>query len=137
MFEQQLYAAIKRYKCCTARSLFSLHCLPPFLELEGVEGCNSAFQQKGQIMIVLLAVGIFVGIILGLRFKALVLVPTLLVAVGLVAMMGIAEGHHLRAILLTVFGLVVSLQVGYVAGCVSQHPSTVARQRSTAEPVRY
>jgi hypothetical protein len=90
MFEQQLYAAIKRYKCCTARSLFSLHCLPPFLELEGVE---VAFQQKGQIMIVLLAVGIFVGIILGLRFKALVLVPTLLVAVGLVAMMGIAEGH--------------------------------------------
>lgn len=88
-------------------------------------------------MIVLLAVGIFVGIILGLRFKILVLVPTLLVAVGVVAMVGIAEGHHLNAILLTVFGLIVSLQIGYVVGCVSQHPSTVTYQRPMAEPVRY
>jgi hypothetical protein len=88
-------------------------------------------------MIVLLAVGIFVGITLGLRFKALVLVPALLVTVGIVALIGIAEGHHLSAILLTVFGLIVSLQVGYVAGCVCQHPSTVAHRHSTAEPVRY
>jgi hypothetical protein len=88
-------------------------------------------------MIVLLAVGIFVGIILGLRFKALVLVPTLLVTVGIVAIIGIAEGHHLSAILLSVFGLIVSLQIGYVAGCVCQHPSTVTHQHSTAEPVRY
>jgi hypothetical protein len=87
-------------------------------------------------MIVLLAIGIFVGIILGLRFKILVLVPTLLVAVGIVATVGIAEGHHLSAILLTVFGLIVSLQIGYVVGCVSQHPSTVTHQRPMAEPVR-
>lgn len=88
-------------------------------------------------MIVLLAVGIFVGIILGLRFKILVLVPTLLVAVGIVAMVGIAEGHRLNAILLAVFGLIVSLQIGYLVGCVSQHPSTVTYQRPMAEPVRY
>jgi hypothetical protein len=88
-------------------------------------------------MIVLLAVGIFVGIILGLRFKILVLVPTLLVAVGIVAMVGILDGHHLSAILLTVFSLIVSLQIGYVVGCVSQHPSTVTHQHPMAEPVRY
>ena len=93
-------------------------------------------------MIVLVAVGTFVGLILGLRFKAFVLVPTLLVAVGIVAMIGIAEGHHLRAILLTVFSLVVLLQIGYVAGCVFagyvfQHPSPVPTRRSTAEAVRY
>jgi hypothetical protein len=88
-------------------------------------------------MIVLLAVGIFVGIILGLRFKILVLVPTLLIAMGIVAMVGIAEGHHLSAILLTEFGLIVSLQIGYVVGCVSQHPATVTLQQPMAEPVRY
>jgi hypothetical protein len=111
----------------------------PFWNLRGGRQlfCNTAFQQKGQIMIALLAVGIFVGITLGLRFKALVLVPTLLVTVGIVALIGIAEGHHLSTILLTVFGLIVSLQIGYVAGCVCQHPSTVTHQRPIVEPVRY
>jgi hypothetical protein len=88
-------------------------------------------------MIVFIAVGILVGIVLGLRFKALVLFPTLLVAVGMLVIIGIAEGHHLSTILLTVFGLVVSLQIGYVAGCVCRYASTVTHQGPTAEPVRY
>jgi hypothetical protein len=88
-------------------------------------------------MFVLLAVTTLVGLILGLRFKILVLAPTLVLAVGIVAIIWIAEGHHLEATLFTVFGLIVSLQIGYLGGCLFRYPSTSPRLRSTSELVRY
>ncbi len=65
-------------------------------------------------MIVFLAIGTIAGILLGLRFKVFVLVPAILIAMIVI----IASGHELKVTALTVFGTVVALQIGYIAGCV-------------------
>jgi hypothetical protein len=65
-------------------------------------------------MIVFLAIGTIAGILLGLRFKVFVLVPAILLATVVI----IASGHELKVTALTVFGTVVSLQIGYIVGCV-------------------
>ena len=68
-------------------------------------------------MIDFLIIAAFAGIMLGLRFKILVLGPaTLLVA----AVSGVASGREPRTIALTVFGAVASLQIGYFVGGILQ-----------------
>jgi hypothetical protein len=52
------------------------------------------------------------GILLGLRFKVLVLVPACLLATAIV----ILSGHGLRETALMVFVAVVLIQIGYIAG---------------------
>jgi len=54
------------------------------------------------------------GILLGLRFKVFVLVPAILLAMGVL----IASSHELKMITLTLFGTAVSLQIGYLMGCI-------------------
>ncbi len=73
-------------------------------------------------MIVFLAIGTIAGILLGLRFKVFVLVPAILIATIVI----IASGHELKVTALTVFGTVVALQIGYIAGCVLR---VMARER--------
>jgi len=69
-------------------------------------------------MIGFLAIGAVFGIILGLRFKVLVLVPATLLATAVVTAVGLLDGQHFRVIALTVVGAAALLQVGYVVGCV-------------------
>ena len=69
-------------------------------------------------MIGFLAIGAVVGIILGLRFKVLVLVPATLLATGVVTAVGLLDGQQLRVIALTAVAVAALLQVGYVVGCV-------------------
>jgi hypothetical protein len=63
-------------------------------------------------MAIFLITGAIVGIILGLRFKVLVLVPAILLATIIIVVSG--SDHQL----LTLVGTVVSLQIGYIAGSV-------------------
>jgi hypothetical protein len=63
-----------------------------------------------------LVTGAIAGIILGLRFKVLVLVPAILLATVVIIANG--SSHKLSVIVLTVVGTVVSLQIGYIVGCI-------------------
>jgi hypothetical protein len=65
-------------------------------------------------MVVFVSIGTLAGVLLGLRFNVFVLVPAILLATGVI----IASGHELRMIALTVFGTAVSLQFGYLVGCI-------------------
>jgi hypothetical protein len=61
--------------------------------------------------------GILVGVLLGLlRFKVLVLVPTIVVAACAI----IVAGHELKVIALTMLATVVLLQIGYLVGCIAR-----------------
>jgi hypothetical protein len=63
-------------------------------------------------MFVFLITGAIVGIILGLRFKVLVLVPAILLATIIIVLSGSGDK------LLTLVGTVVSIQMGYIAGSI-------------------
>jgi hypothetical protein len=68
------------------------------------------------MMLVFLVVGAIAGILLGVRFKVLVLVPASLLATVIIIAYG--SGHTLSEIVLTALGTVVSLQIGYIVGSV-------------------
>jgi len=65
-------------------------------------------------MIAFVSIGTIAGILLGLRFSVFVLVPSILLATGVI----LASGHELKIIAFTVFGTAVSLQFGYLVGCI-------------------
>ena len=67
-------------------------------------------------MDVFLVTGAIIGILLGLRFNVLVLVPASVVATVVVFVNG--SGDKLSVIVLTLVGTLVSLQAGYVTGSV-------------------
>jgi hypothetical protein len=57
---------------------------------------------------------LFVGMLLGLRFKVFVLIPFLLI----IACAIITTGHGLKAIILAILASAVLLQIGYLLGLV-------------------
>jgi len=65
-------------------------------------------------MAIFLVAGAIIGILLGLRFKALVLVPASVLATVVIILS--ESGNELSVIVLTLVGTLVSLQVGYIAG---------------------
>jgi hypothetical protein len=65
-------------------------------------------------MAVFLVAGAIIGILLGLRFKVLVLVPASVLATVVIILSG--SSHELSVIVLTLVGTLVSLQIGYLAG---------------------
>ena len=65
-------------------------------------------------MAVFLVAGVIIGILLGLRFKVLVLVPASVLAAVVIILS--ESGHELSVIVLTLVGTLVSLQMGYLAG---------------------
>jgi hypothetical protein len=67
-------------------------------------------------MAVFLITGAIAGILLGLRFKVLVLVPASVLAVVVIIIS--QSGHTLSMIVLTLVGTLVSLQIGYIVGSV-------------------
>ena len=62
--------------------------------------------------------GPLVGITLGLRFKVLVLIPAILFSTVVIIIS--ESGDKLSMVVLTVVRTVVSLQMGYIAGCILQ-----------------
>jgi hypothetical protein len=87
-------------------------------------------------MLVLLAIGTIAGILLGLLFKVLVLVPAMLLATAIITVLGFAKGLGFGMIALIVFGAMVSLQVGYIVGAfvataaTPYHPQPPATERA-------
>jgi hypothetical protein len=67
-------------------------------------------------MAIFLVTGVIIGILLGLRFKVLVLVPASVLATIVIII--IARGQELSVIALTLIGTLVALQMGYLAGSV-------------------
>jgi hypothetical protein len=67
-------------------------------------------------MAAFLVTGAIVGVILGLRFRVLVLVPASVLAIVVIILSGI--GHKVSTIVLTLIGTVVLLQIGYIVGSV-------------------
>jgi hypothetical protein len=61
-------------------------------------------------------IGVVVGIVLGLRYNILVLVPAVLFATILAIIIGIGRADSFWSIVLTTVALVVAVQVGYLAG---------------------
>ena len=75
-------------------------------------------------MIGFLVVGAVAGMMLGFRFRVLVLVPATLFVAGVVAVAGLVGGQQLRVIALTAVVTAALLQIGYIAGCVVQVVAT-------------
>jgi len=67
-------------------------------------------------MAVFLITGAITGILLGLRFKVLVLVPASVLATVVVIVS--RSDHELGVIVLTLVGTLVALQMGYIAGSI-------------------
>ncbi len=75
---------------------------------------------KGGIMIAFLTIGTVTGILLGLRFKILVLIPATLLMTAATTAIGVANGRQFSAVVLTSIGTAVLLQLGYIVGCIFQ-----------------
>jgi hypothetical protein len=67
-------------------------------------------------MVVFLVAGAIIGILLGLRFKVLVLVPASVLATVVIILS--ESGNELSVIGLTLVGTLVSLQVGFLTGSI-------------------
>jgi hypothetical protein len=65
-------------------------------------------------MIGFLIIAAIAGILLGLRFKVFVLVPAVLIAAGVV----IIIGQGLKMVALTMLAITALLQIGYFFGCI-------------------
>jgi hypothetical protein len=61
-------------------------------------------------------IGVVAGIVLGLRYKILILVPAVLFAMILAIIIGIGRADSFWSIVLTTVALVVAVQLGYLAG---------------------
>jgi hypothetical protein len=71
-------------------------------------------------MVFFLIIGTMAGIVLGLRFNVLVLIPAALLAAAVTVANGLASNHASGAILFGLLGTLASLQIGYLVGCVLQ-----------------
>lgn len=72
-------------------------------------------------------ISLFIGILLGQRFKVLILAPTL--AFGLIVTFGaeVARGDAIWATVIMEVATITSLQMGYLAGTGMRHLLIVAR----------
>lgn len=69
-------------------------------------------------MVIIFIISVMAGVLLGLYFRLLALVPTMSLATAIITANGFANGLGLGMIALIVIGAGVSLQIGYVVGCV-------------------
>ncbi len=60
-------------------------------------------------MLIAISAGTLVGAVLGLRFKVLVLIPALILAVVITAIIAMAHGDHAGSAVLTVVFVVAAL----------------------------
>lgn len=67
-------------------------------------------------MVILFVVAIFMGTILGLHFKVLILVPTLVAVASGIVVIGLADGFSLRVTGLAGFFTIAALQFGFLGG---------------------
>ena len=76
-------------------------------------------RKKGQAMLLVLAiVCFFLGAGLGLRFKILVLVPTIIIMLPITCAAMIMVGHSFWSAALSSIGGALALEVGYLGGAI-------------------
>jgi hypothetical protein len=89
------------------------------VELRQVDAVFARFLSKGGFaMLIVVTISILFGIALGLRFKFLILVPTIGASLATVAINGILRGEANWRLVVTMVVVATFLQLGYVAGCV-------------------
>jgi hypothetical protein len=64
-------------------------------------------------------IGAVVGIVLGLRYKVLILVPAVMLAVISSIVVGVAHADRFWSIVLMTVELITAVQLGYLAGTVT------------------
>lgn len=67
----------------------------------------------------LAVIGVAVGIVLGLRYKVLILVPAIMFAMISAIIVGIAHAERFWSIVLMTLELIAAVQLGYLAGTVT------------------
>lgn len=77
------------------------------------------------------------GAVLGTRYKVFSLIPTGMSGIAAIAIHGVIAGVQVGAMLQTMLGLIVALQVGYLFGLAVRWTTVAARVRAEpAEPIR-
>ena len=71
-------------------------------------------------MLILATIFFLVGVVLGLRFRMVILVPTVGVAFAMVAFNGVVVGADIWRLVGTMVVVATSVQLGYVAGSILQ-----------------
>jgi hypothetical protein len=64
----------------------------------------------------LAVISIVAGVVLGLRYKVLILVPAVMFAMAFALVVGVGHADSLLSIVLMTVGLGVAVQIGYLAG---------------------
>ena len=70
------------------------------------------------------------GAVLGLRFKVLVLVPAMGLAIIAITATGMASGYSLAAVLTAGVLALICVQIGYIGGLLTRYAMTLARVES-------
>jgi hypothetical protein len=78
-------------------------------------------------MIMVALLSLMTGMVLGMRFKLLILVPAIACVVLVAAGYGIAFDYGLGLTMLIVAAALITLQVGYFVGVLIRHSVTAAR----------
>jgi hypothetical protein len=84
-------------------------------------------------MFILILLVFLTGAVLGLRFKVLVLVPAMGLAILAVIATGVARGHSFPAILIAGVLALICVQIGYLGGLLTRYTTTAARVGSQRE----
>jgi hypothetical protein len=79
------------------------------------------------MMIFMALIGLLIGVVLGQRFKVLVLVPGIGLSLVFAIAAGVADADGGWTIVLMVTTAIASLQIGYLAGIGIRHFGTTAR----------
>jgi hypothetical protein len=83
----------------------------------GRDELRKAFAQ-GTMTFALAIIGVAIGVVLGLRYKVLILVPALISAMLFAIGVGIVRAESFWSIVLTAVALVTAVQLGYLVGSV-------------------
>lgn len=84
-------------------------------------------------------IALMTGMILGMRFKFLVLVPGMIVAAFVLAALGVAHGDSVGTVAIAIIKVSISLQVGYLLGLAGKRGAVImraARMRKAAPRTR-
>jgi hypothetical protein len=83
----------------------------------------------------LAVIGVVVGIVLGLRYKVLILVPAVMFAMISAVIVGVARADSFWSIVLMTVELITALQLGYLAGTVT-HAAITGKGGCDPDPGR-
>jgi len=81
-------------------------------------------------MLMMILLVFLTGAVLGLRFKVLVLVPAMGLAIIAITATGMAHGYGLAAVLTAGVLALICVQIGYIGGLLARYAMTLARAGS-------